>query len=57
MSYFNVRCDFKDLCTSSQYNCQTCTRNKSNKYSDKFSMKKGGYDSLSKWFKDKSKLK
>lgn len=45
-----IRCEHRDVCTSSDYHCKTCLRNKANDYSDKFSLSKGGYKS--NWMKD-----
>lgn len=45
-----IDCKDREICTSSEYYCKTCLRNKANIYSDKFSLKKGGYDPLNKWF-------
>lgn len=45
----DVRCEHRDVCTSSDYHCKTCLRNKANDYKDKFSVLKGGYKDP-KWF-------
>ena len=44
-----IRCEHRKVCTTPEYHCRTCLRNKANDYSDKFSIYKDGYKS--KWMK------
>lgn len=46
-----VICKDEKFCTTSRYYCNTCLRNKANTYSDKFSMKKEGYNPIENWSK------
>ena len=51
LPFKEVICNDRDMCTSDKYHCKTCLRNKANIYEDKFSLKKGGFNPLSKWIK------
>lgn len=51
LPFKEVVCNDRDICTSDKYHCKTCLRNKANIYEDKFSLKKGGFNQLSKWIK------
>ena len=49
-SFFKeVICEDKKICTSSNYCCKTCLRNKANKYEDKFNFSKDIYNLIDKW--------
>lgn len=51
-SFFKeVICEDKKICTSSNYCCKTCLRNKANKYEDKFNFRKDYYNLIDKWIK------
>lgn len=47
----NINCKDRDICTSADYHCKTCLRNKANRYEDKFSLRKDGYNPLNKYTK------
>lgn len=36
--FYRVRCEYNEICKSSRYYCNTCLRNKANKYKDNFSL-------------------
>lgn len=46
-----IACEDREVCTSDKYHCRTCLRNKANRFEDKFSLKKDGYNPLNKWLK------
>ena len=51
LHFKKIICEKRDICTSDEYHCRTCLRNKANKYEDKFYIYKSGYNPLGKWRK------
>lgn len=54
LNFTRVICSEANSCTTSKVECNTCSRNKLAKISDKFSNEPGGYKPVDKWLNGES---